>query len=70
MNKPNFQAMNRKELQAYVLAHRDDDKAFQAYVDKLHAEANWTEHPPLTSVEDLKNYPNLTKKLRQDSGQM
>ena len=38
MSKPNFQAMNRKDLHNYVLAHRDDQEAFYAYVDKLHAE--------------------------------
>lgn len=36
MNKPNFQAMNKQELRAYVLAHREDDEAFYAFVDKLH----------------------------------
>lgn len=41
MSKPNFQAMNQKDLHNYVLAHRDDQEAFYAYVDKLHAEANW-----------------------------
>lgn len=40
MSKPNFQAMSQKELQNYVLAHRDDQEAFYAYVDKLHMEAN------------------------------
>lgn len=37
--KPNFQRMTKKELRAYVLAHRDDDEAFYALVDKIH-EAN------------------------------
>ncbi|MBC6475800.1 MAG: hypothetical protein GDA48_25790 [Hormoscilla sp. GM102CHS1] len=37
--KPNFQTMTKKELRAYVLAHRDDDEAFYAYVDNIH-EAN------------------------------
>lgn len=37
MNQPNFQAMTKKELRAYVLAHRDDDEAFYAYVDKIRA---------------------------------
>lgn len=67
MDSPNFQAMSRKELQAYVLAHRDDDRAFQTYVDKLHAEVNWTEHPPLKSIEDLENYPQFIEKLRRAS---
>ena len=36
MNKPNFPAMNKQELRAYVLAHREDDEAFYAFVYKLH----------------------------------
>lgn len=52
MSKPNFQAMNQKELHDYVLTHRDDQEAFYAYVDKLHTEGNWIEMPPLQSLED------------------
>ncbi|WP_375509797.1 DUF6887 family protein [uncultured Nostoc sp.] len=64
MSKPNFQAMSQKELQAYVLAHRDDQEAFYAYLDKLHAEANWVEMPPLQSLEDLENYPEFLERVR------
>ena len=68
MEKPNFSEMSTKELRAYVMAHRDDDEAFYAYVDKLHAEANWVEHPPLKSIEDMENYPELLERFRQDTG--
>ncbi|MEH2121933.1 DUF6887 family protein [Nostoc sp.] len=67
MSKPNFQAMSQKELQAYVLAHRDDQEAFYAYLDKLHAEANWVEMPPLQSSEDLENYPEFIERVRNGS---
>ncbi|WP_373525877.1 hypothetical protein [Nostoc sp.] len=67
MNKPNFQAMSQKELHAYVLAHRDDQEAFYAYVDKLHAEATWVEMPPLQSPEDLENYPEFLERVRRSS---
>ena len=67
MSKPNFQAMSQKELHAYFLAHRDDQEAFYAYVDKLHAEANWIEMPPLQSLEDLENYPEFLERLRNSS---
>jgi hypothetical protein len=45
--------MTPKELHAYVLAHRNDQDAFYAYVDKLHAEATWVEMPPLDSPDEL-----------------
>jgi hypothetical protein len=67
MSKPNFQSMSQKELQAYMLAHRDDQEAFYAYVDKLHAEATWVEMPPLQSLEDLDNYPEFLEHVRSSS---
>lgn len=35
--KPDFQAMTRKDLLKYILAHRDDDEAFHVYMDKVYA---------------------------------
>ena len=67
MNKPNFQAMNRKELHDYVLTHREDQEAFYAYVDKLHAEGNWIKMPALESSQDIENYPEFTNRFRNDS---
>ncbi|NBD17009.1 MAG: hypothetical protein GVY04_12955 [Cyanobacteria bacterium] len=67
MNQPNFQAMSQKELQAYVLSHRNDEEAFHAYIDKLHREANWVEMPPLQSLEDLENYPEFIEHIHSRS---
>ncbi len=67
MSKPDFQTMSRKDLHAYFLAHRDDQEAFYAYVDKLHKEATWFEMPPLQSVEELENYPEFLERLRQST---
>lgn len=36
--KPDFATMTTLELRAYVLAHRDDEEALHAYLDKLHVE--------------------------------
>jgi hypothetical protein len=66
MSKPNFQTMSQKDLQNYVLAHREDQEAFYAYVDKLHDEGNWIEMPPLESVQDLENYPDFIERFRKD----
>ena len=35
MTTPNFRAMTRKELLAYMLEHRDDDEAFRIFMDKV-----------------------------------
>jgi hypothetical protein len=39
MTQPNFNAMTRCELRAYLLDHRNDEAAFHAYMDKLATEA-------------------------------
>lgn len=51
MTQPNFHQMSRTELRAYILKHRDDERAFHAYMDKLANE------PVLTSgtLEDLED---------------
>jgi hypothetical protein len=67
MSKPDFKTMNRKELHAYVLAHREDEEAFHVYVDKLHAEATWIEMPALQSPEDLQNYPEFIEHISKSS---
>ena len=63
MIKPNFETMSQKELHDYFLAHRDDQAAFYAYIDKLHAEGNWIEMPPLKSLEDVENYPDFVERF-------
>jgi hypothetical protein len=65
MNRPDFQAMSQQELQNYFLAHRDDNEAFYAYIDRLHLEATWVEMPPLQSIEDLENYPEFLARFRE-----
>ncbi len=67
MSKPNFHAMNQKELQSYVLQHQEDREAFHAYLDKLHAEGNWIDMPPLQSDRDFENYPEFIAHIRRSS---
>lgn len=45
MNHPNFSAMTDEELRAYVLAHRQDQTAFHAYVDRMQ------QRPPIAIIE-------------------
>ncbi len=67
MSKPNFATMSQKELHDYFLAHRDDQEAFYAYVDKLHREGNWVEMPPLKSLDDLNQYPDFMARFPNNS---
>jgi len=47
--KPNFETMPRKELIAYVLAHRDDAEAFETLISRRSPDetATWY-NPPYT----------------------
>jgi hypothetical protein len=67
MSQSNYQEMSQKELREYVLNHREDEEAFHAYVDRLHAEGNWVEMPALESEQDLDNYPEFIDRIRQGS---
>jgi hypothetical protein len=67
MSQLNYQQMSQKELREYVLSHREDEGAFHAYVDRLHAEGNWVEMPALESEQDLDNYPEFIDRMRQGS---
>ncbi|MEH2141936.1 DUF6887 family protein [Nostoc sp.] len=42
MTKPNFAAMSKSELKAYLLEHRNDAEAFHALMDKIASEPNQT----------------------------
>ena len=66
MSKSDFQAMSRKELLAYMLAHREDDEAFRTYMDKVHAEPSTEVYPAPQSMDDLKHFPQLLEKHRKE----
>jgi predicted RNase H-like HicB family nuclease len=65
MSQLNYQQMNQKELSDCFLSHREDENAFHAYVDLLHAEGNWVEMPALESEQDLDNYPEFIDRIRE-----
>lgn len=65
MMKPNFQAMTQKELIAYILEHRDEDEAFRVLMDRAHADPDAEFYPAPKSIDDLKHFPELLEKRRQ-----
>ncbi len=42
MTKINYAAMSDQELKKYMLAHREDKQAFNAYLDRRHSRSNKT----------------------------
>lgn len=66
MMQPDFKAMTRKELLTYMLEHRDDDRAFHAFMDKVYAEPPTEMYPAPQSIDDLKHFPQLLEKFRRE----
>jgi hypothetical protein len=58
MSKPDFTTMPRAELRQYILNHREDDEAFQTYLDRFTSE-DTVIFPAPQSIEDLENFPEL-----------
>jgi hypothetical protein len=53
MNKIDYAAMTDRELKQYFLSHRDDDEAFQAYMDRRHTRPRKV----LIKAGELENLP-------------
>jgi hypothetical protein len=52
-NKQNLTTMSKSELRDYVLQHREDEEALQAYLDKVHTEnSNSPIYSPEENVSD------------------
>ena len=53
MTKPNFDAMSKAELRAYVIAHQDDQEAFYAFVDLITANPSSVKYPASMTPEEI-----------------
>jgi hypothetical protein len=58
ISKPDFTTMSRAELRQYILDNREDDEAFQTYLDRFTSE-DAAIFPAPQSIEDLENFPEL-----------
>jgi hypothetical protein len=67
--KPNFQAMSKAELRAYVLEHRNDAEAFHALADRITANPNLKWYTP----DDVDRFPEIfaepLKKKREQANE-
>ncbi|MGG6265346.1 DUF6887 family protein [Leptolyngbya sp. AN03gr2] len=59
--KPDFSAMTKSQLRAYVLEHRDDDQAFYALADRILANPNLKWYAP----EDVERFPEIYEEHRK-----
>jgi phenylacetate-coenzyme A ligase PaaK-like adenylate-forming protein len=60
--KSKFEAMSRQELRSYVLQNRDNDEAFQVYMDRALAEPGEI-YPAPQTIDDLKDFPFSKKRV-------
>jgi hypothetical protein len=64
MTKPNFSAMSKSELKAYLLKNRNDTKAFHALMDKITSEPNQTFY----TVEEVEKLQEIIEDKRRLQG--
>ncbi len=53
MSQPNFDAMSKAELRAYVIAHQDNQEAFYALVDRITANPSSVTYPATMTPEEI-----------------
>jgi hypothetical protein len=64
MTYPNFGDMNRDQLRAYMLEHRNDEVAFHAYMDRLATEPVLA-HGTLADLEDGDRFAEILKQVQK-----
>jgi hypothetical protein len=67
MMKPDFSQMTRQDLRAYVLAHRDDDDAIEALIERRNPNSPKYRFPK--TDEDLTEMEKILKKKLGASGE-
>jgi hypothetical protein len=60
--KSKFEAMSRQELRTYILQNRDDNEAFQVYMDRALAEPGEI-YPAPQTIDDLKDFHFLKRRV-------
>ncbi|MBD2502180.1 DUF6887 family protein [Anabaena azotica] len=64
MTKPDFAAMSKSELKAYLLKYRNDTEAFHALMDKITSEPNQTFY----TVEEVGKLQEIIEDRRRLQG--
>jgi hypothetical protein len=67
MSQPNFDAISKAELRAYVIAHQDDQEAFYALVDRITASSSSSvQYPAIMTPEEIHHTVlNIIEKKQQ-----
>lgn len=65
MTKPDFSKMTRQELRTYVLAHREDDEAIEALINRRNPKNQ--RYPFPQSEEDRKEMDRILKRRLEET---
>jgi hypothetical protein len=65
--KSDFEQMSRTELRTYILEHREDEEAFQLYMNRLDRSPDRPVFPAPQSIEELSHFAELLEQYRQSS---
>ena len=60
-----FDKMSRQELRAYMLKNREDEEAFQVYLDRVMAQPGEI-YPAPKTLEDVHNFPKVLDKNKDN----
>jgi hypothetical protein len=60
MTKPDFSKMTRQELRAYILTHREDDRAIEAFINRSNPDS--PTYPFPQTDEDFKAMEEVLKR--------
>jgi hypothetical protein len=66
MTKPDFSQMTRPELRAYILAHREDDDAIAALINRSNPDS--PTYPFPQTNEDLQAMAEILKRKLSNHG--
>ena len=65
--KPNFNAMSKKKLTAYVIANPDDQTAFHLFVDRFTSSASVETFDIPKSMAEIKTVETLIRQKLEQS---
>lgn len=65
MSQNNYDQMSLAEVKRYFLEHRDDEKAFYAYVDKLRASGQMITIDPSNPESEKQAWVEIEKRLKK-----
>lgn len=65
--KPNYDEMTKAELRAYILEHRDDSDAIEAFFIRRSPDTAATLFPPPKTEKELQQQPEIMRPVLEQN---